>query len=286
MRCRYNTEPLERRISVLRILASLTFVIAMLAASTSYGIDMGFGVHAGYGKMKYKEKTNDLGTHDRSEANLDTILIGASAEYTLPWSEHLFIGVTTDWAWGLEDTETFKREYGNGSVLKETKDLSVFGQFYDGRFGYKNNLGPVSYRIYASLGWDGVYFRRSNFKQNGVPLGTDVITEDFSLWRIGGGGAVGYSIDGWTLEARGAYSYYFDGDVRNSNLGGIWFDTNGSCIDAGIGISRRLTDRLSIYAGGSYTRIALDESEVKDHVQFPKSETYIIAGMVNLTYAF
>ncbi len=270
----------------MRKIALLSFVLALLQVSFAYGLDIGLGAHAGYGKMKYKEMTNDFGTKDRSEANLDTILFGASMEYMLPGFEHLFIGATTDWVWGLETTETFKRRFANGSELKETKDLSVFGQFYDGRLGYKNKLGPVTFRIYASFGWDGVYFRRSNFEQNGVPLSTDVITEDFSLWRVGGGAAAGYSIDGWTLEARGAYSYYFDGDVRNSNLGGIWFDTNGTCIDGGIGISHMLTERLGMYVGGSYTRIALDESEVQNNVQFPKSETYIVAGMLNLTYAF
>lgn len=258
----------------------------------------GAGVHSGYGTIKYEEDTSALGTEDESEADLETVLFGLSAEYSFARLRNFFSGVTTDWIWGLEDREEFKRE-DDDVTLTEDKDMSLFGQFYDVRFGYKNSLDRFYHRVYLSGGWDGIYFRRKNFVLNGSPLHTGVITEEFSLWRIGGGVGLGYNLgDKWAVDGRAAYSYYVDGEVKNSSHGGQVFDTNGTCFDAGIGIKREITHNMSLYAGGSYTLIDLDESGVNREITrqgnitiekatvFPHSRTQIVTGIINVTYAF
>ncbi len=115
--------------------------------------------------------------------------------------------------------------------------------------------------------------------------------EDFSLWRLGGGFGIGYKLDNkWAVDARGSYGYYVRGTVENSSYPDISFDTNGTCLDGGIGIARELTEKLNFYAGVSYTLIELDESDVQRSgstlVVFPNSSTEIMGVVVNLTYAF
>lgn len=259
-------------------------LVLLHAAVPSHAGNFGFGAHTGYGVIKYEERVSkETSEVDEAKSTLNTVLFGVSGEYTFPKASNFFVGITTDWVFGLEDDETFSK---NGEKV-QTNDISLFGQFYDGRIGYKDNISSLSYRVYASGGWDGIHFRRKNFVKNGIPLDVDVITEDFSLWRIGGGLGLGYSLGNkWTLDGRAAYSYYFDGEVRNSNQGGLVFDTNGTCFDAGIGIMREINKNTGVYVGGSYTLIDLDESEVIDDFIFPESRTRMMVGVINLTYAF
>jgi len=159
-------------------------------------------------------------------------------------------------------------------------------------------VGNFYYRIYGSFGWDGIYFRRKNFKRNGVTTSDDVIAEEFTLWRGGGGLSMGYTIDKWALDGRAAYSHYFDGDIRNSSQDGVEFAAKGTCLDFGAGMAYQITERMNLYGGVSYTYIKLDESEVDRNVTrsgnmikitqvvFPESRTQILAGVVNLTVGF
>jgi len=272
----------------------LLAVLVLLAKGFAYAGNFGLGVHTGYGVIKYEEFTTAVGAKIESESSLDTFLLGVSGEYSLKKYSNLYTAIVTDWAFGLEDNEKWKE---NNSVIQRN-DISLFGQFYDLRFGYKNTLDRFYYRTYLSGGWDGIHFRRKNFVVNDIAQPTDAITEDFSLWRIGAGLGFGYKFGVWAFDGRAAYSYYFDGEVRNSSHEGLVFDTNGTCLDIGLGIAREITKNINLYAGGSYTQMDLDESEVnrevtqhgniitRQDIVFPDSRTRILAGVINLTYAF
>jgi hypothetical protein len=264
--------------------ASIIFINNFADAS-----NFGIGVHSGYGVLKYEEHTSALGTDQKSDASLNTILLGVSGEYSFTKYENIYTGIVTDFAIGAKDTETWK---DNGSE-SQTNDIRVFGQFYDLRLGYKNNIDKFYYRVYISGGWDGIHFTRDNFNVRGVIINGE-ISEDLSLWRIGGGLGFGYKFSKWALDGRAAYSYYPYGKVTNSDFEGLKFDTNGTCIDLGAGIGRNITNNIGFYMGGFYTLIKLDESEVKRDVSetgtirvvFPDSRTELMGGVVNLTYSF
>jgi hypothetical protein len=281
--------------------------------------NLGIGVHSGYGVLKYEEHTSAFGTDRKSDASLNTILLGVSGEYSFTKYEKIYTGITTDFAIGKKDRETWK---DNGSE-SQANDIRVFGQFYDLRLGYKNNIDKFYYRAYISGGWDGIHIERDNVSVNGgvvngetsddfslrrtghnIHVGGEIIIrseitstvppEDFSLWRIGGGIGVGYKFSKWALDGRAAYSYYPDGKVTNNDYEGIKFDTHGTCLDLGVGIGRAITNNIGFYIGGFYTLIMLDESEVKKYVSeygtvkfiLPDSRTELMGGVVNLTYAF
>jgi hypothetical protein len=249
--------------------------IIFFTSNTNAG-NFGIGVHSGYGVIKYEEEPSAFGDDIESESKLDTILFGVSAEYSFNKPKNFFAGITTDWAFGLEDEE---RREENGIQIR-TNDLKIFGQFYDIRFGYKNSLDRFYYRFYVSGGWDGLHFKRDNFMSRGISI-TDSVTEDFSLWRTGGGLGVGYKLGKLALDGRFAYAYYPEGTVEKNDLSQFEFDTNGTCLDTGIGIAREISKNINFYVGGSYTLLKLDEADV-----FPESKTQIIIGVVNLTYAF
>jgi len=265
--------------------ASMIFINNFADAS-----NFGTGVHSGYGVLKYEEHTSVFGTDRKSDASLNTILLGVSGEYSFTEYEKIYTGITTDFAIGNKDRETWK---DNGRE-SQTNDIRVFGQFYDLRLGYKNNIDKFYYRAYISGGWDGIHFTRDNFSANGKSINGEA-TEDFSLWRMGAGLGFGYKFSKWALDGRAAYSYYPYGKVTNSDFEGLKFDTNGTCIDLGVGIGRAITNNIGFYMGGFYTLIALDQSEVKREVSgtgtitmvvFPDSRTELMGGVVNLTYAF
>jgi hypothetical protein len=274
-----------------------SFVLIILIAGSAYAENkgIGFGLHAGYGVTSYEEDTDAFGRDTESEATLDTVIVGASVEYTLPVLENFYLGGVADLLFGLEDVETWEED----DVKVQMNDISIDpGIFLDGRLGFKNSVGNFYYRVYGSFGWDGIYFRRQNFKRNGVTTSDDTITEDFTLWRGGGGLSLGYIIDKWALDGRAAYSHYFDGEIRNSSQDGVEFDAEGTCIDLGGGIAYAITERMKLYGGVSYTYIKLDESDVDQNtvqtgnvikttqVVFPESRTQILAGVVNLTFGF
>ncbi|MBI5099045.1 MAG: hypothetical protein HZB30_07365 [Nitrospirae bacterium] len=266
------------------IFVSSIIYINNFADASNFGI----GVHSGYGVLKYEEHTSTLGTDRKSDASLNTLLLGASGEYSFTKFDNLYAGITTDFAIGTKDREKWK---DNGSE-SQTNDIRVFGQFYDFRLGYKNNIDEFYYRAYISGGWDGIRFTRDNFSASGKVINGET-TEDFSLWRMGGGLGFGYKFNKWALDGRAAYSYYPDGKVTNSDYDGLTFDTNGTCLDLGVGIGRAITNNIGFYMGGFYTLIILDESEVKRAVSktttrivFPDSRTELMGGVVNLTYAF
>jgi hypothetical protein len=279
----------------LKFIFSLLAIILFAGKVSADDTGIGFGLHAGYGVATYKEDTDAFGKDTESIATLDTIIFGASIEYSLPAPQHFYIGGVTDFLFGLEDVETWQED----DVKVQMNDISIDpGIFLDGRLGYKNSVGNFYYRLYGSFGWDGIYFRRRNFKRNGVATSDDVITEDFSLWRGGGGLNIGYSFDTWAIDGRAAYAHYFDGEIRNSSQDGIVFEANGTCLDFGTGLAFDLTERMKLYGGVSYTYIKLDESDVDESVTqsgnvikvtqvvFPNSRTQILTGVVNLTFAF
>jgi hypothetical protein len=268
------------KVIFLIFISSIIF-IGNFAAASNFGV----GVHSGYGVLKYEEHTSALGSKQRSDASLNTVLLGVSGEYTFTKYKNIYTGITTDFVIGTKDRETWKN---NGSE-SQTNDISVFGQFYDLRLGYKNNIDRFFYRAYVSGGWDGIHFTRDDFHTKSKII-NGKITEDFSLVRIGGGLGIGYSFGEWALDGRAAYAYYPYGRVTNSDYEGLKFDTNGTCLDLGAGIGRGITNNIGFYVGGFYTLISLDESEVKRdgsiRVVFPDSRTELAGGVVNLTYAF
>lgn len=253
--------------------------------------NFGFGIHGGYGVVTYEEETSALDVRQQSKASLTTVIFGASGEYTFPQQDHYYAGITTDFTLSAEDNEKLKEN----STTARTNNISIFGQYYDLRLGYKNSLDRFYYRVYFSGGWDGIRFKRNDFIENGASV-SGTVESDFSLWRAGAGTGIGYKLGDWALDGRAAYSYYFDGKVESSRYDGITFNTNGTCLDLGLGVARKITGNLNFYIGGSYTLIKLDESEVKrnvtvqagrkEDVVFPDTETQIIVGVMNLIYAF
>ncbi len=64
------------------------------------------------------------------------------------------------------------------------------------------------------------------------------------------------------------------------------FDTNGTCLDMGLGIAKSVSEKVGFYAGGSYTLVKLDKSDERQGFVSPDSRMQIIVGVINLTYAF
>lgn len=247
--------------------------------------NFGMGLHGGSGVLKYEESTSALGSDIESDSSQNVILFGVSGEYTFPSMSNFYADVTTDWAVGLKDDEVWKE---NG-IEVQTNDMEAFAQFYDFRLGYKNGFNNFYYRYYLSGGWDGMHFSRDRFVIEGKPL-SESVTEDISLWRMGAGAGFGYKPGKWALDGRIAYAYYPVGKVENSSLSQFRFDTDGTCFDAGIGAARAINKNMSIYFGGSYTFIKLNESGIEQsgltRAVFPESRTEIITGMANISYAF
>lgn len=241
----------------------------------------GFGIHSGYGTVKYNEKSPDI----EAESSQDVFLFGVSVEYSFPGHENYFANITTDWTVGLEGRETWRE---NGAEF-QTNDMKISGQFYDLRLGYKDSPGDFYYRFYVSGGWDGMHFRRDKSVWRGFLITKDN-SEDISLWRAGAGTGFGYKRGDWALDARLAYSYYPIARADNSSLSRYTFDTEGTCLDMGIGIARNVAKNINFYAGFSYTLIRLQKSDIRKggsiQAVFPESKMEIMAGVINLTYSF
>lgn len=297
---------------IIRVFIIFIFIV-FVSYPEAWGGNFGFGVHSGYGVIKFEEKETFRGVNFESESKQNVILFGGSGEYSFPpRRKNFYVGITTDWAFGLKDRETWKQD----NVQVQINDMRVFGQFYDLRFGYKNSLdnlypvrkkapsfgrgkkihskdGPelsngVYYRLYVSGGWDGLHFKRDKFIRRGISV-TDSITEDISLWRTGVGLGLGYKLNKWALDGRLAYSYYPKGKTKDSSLPQFTFDTNGTCLDVGLGVAREIAKNMSFYLGGSYTLQRLKGNTTSNNtIQaiFWKSKLEILVGMVNLTYAF
>jgi hypothetical protein len=244
----------------------------------------GFGLHSGYGVLKFKEKENYSGTFYDSESEQKVILFGGSFEYSFHnrW-RNFYTGVTTDWAMGIKD----KEEWLSGNAQIQTNDIETFGQFYDLRLGYKISSGRLYYRTHISGGWDNLRFRREEVFQRGTRINDS--TEDIRLWRVGLGTGFGYSLGKWALDGRAAYSYYPDGKTADTSISNLSFRTTGTCLDAGFGIARSITERINFYFGMSYTLQKLKGSALviaPDKMTSWKSKMEIIVGMLNLTYVF
>jgi hypothetical protein len=251
----------------------ILFIIICFAGYTEAGT-FGFGEHIGYGVIGYSETSFSGGSEVESDTDLDAIIVGLSGEYSFSRPQNFFVGITTDWIWGSEDSEKWERD---GTEV-QTNDLRIFGQFYDLRLGYKNRIQKFYYRIYVSGGWDSIHFERDNFLTQETLI-RDEVKESFRLWRTGGGVGFGYKFGRWALDGRAAYAYYPEGRVENS--AGVKFDTEGTCIDLGAGVALEIIQNLNLYIGGSYTLIELDENEP----YFIDSKIKIISGIINLTYA-
>ncbi len=248
--------------------------------------DFGIGVHSGYGVIKYEEQSSAFGNKLESESTQDTVIFGVSGEYSFPLRrKNFYLNITTDWVLGSEGVERWKED----TTQTQTTDMRFSGQFYDFRFGYKNSLDNPYYTFYVSGGWDGLHFKRDKFIWRGTSV-TGSVTEDISLWRTGLGTGLGYKIGKWDLYGKLAYAYYPVGKVDNSALPQFTFETNGTVLDMGIGIARKIAQNVNSYFGGSYTLLKLDQSEImqSDLIQavYPESKAEIMLGMVSFTYAF
>lgn len=256
----------------------LSFSLLLLFSTASYAGNFGVGTHAGYGTLSHEEKGS-------SESDQNVLFYGVSGEYTLQSNPHLFTGFVIDWGTGFYDDEKWE----NKGAQSQSNDIKFFGQFYDVRFGYKNDFGDYYYRAFVAGGYDILRFKRDDFIFSGAPLQASG-TETLNLLRTGIGAGFGRRIGKWALDSRIAYSLHPSGKVEYSAYPGIDFDTEGTCIDGGVGLATGITDRMSFYAGISGSLIELDESGSKQSgsalVSFPGSTTEIWVGMLNLTYAF
>lgn len=266
-------------------LLCLCFFLPLVGAIFLYDLAIagssGLGVHSGYGVVRYKEKSTTAGHDQRSAASMDTVIFGMSGEYAFGMNSSFFAGITTDWTIGLNGDETFKRD---GSRFM-TGNLDMYGQFYDLRAGYKKSVEAFYYRIYVSGGWDGVRFRRDDLVKDDTD-GPDTGQTELSLWRTGIGAGAGYRVGLWALDARAAYSYYPEGKGKSSEHGQEKFDLNGTCLDAGIGLARKISGNMNVYIGISYTLLRTDESRTGEGDVFPRITTEMLFGMMNLTYGF
>lgn len=256
----------------------LSFSFILLLSTVSNAGNFGAGSHAGYGNLSHKEE-------GMSDSNENVLFYGVSGEYTLQSNSHLFTGFVIDWGTGFYDEERWE----NKAAQSQSNDIRFFGQFYDIRFGYKNDLGDYYYRAFVAEGRDILRFKRDDFVFTGTPLQSSG-TEKLNLWRTSLGAGFGRRIGKWALDSRIAYSLHPSGRVEYSAYPGMDFDTKGTCLDGGVGLATSITDRMSFYAGVSGSLIELDESDVKQagsvNVSFPGSTTEIWVGMLNLTYAF
>lgn len=240
----------------------------------------------GFGAITYKEQTSSVGVNREAESTQDAVLLGLSGEYSFSEKGKFFTALTADWAIGTGDREKWK----DNSVEFQTNDMKVFGEFYDVRLGYKNNIDNFYYRAYVSGGWDGMHFRRRHFIVRGVATASGPITEDFSLWRTGGGIDLGYKLaGGYMLNAKAGYGYYINGEVENSAYPNTTWDTNGKRMDFNIGVSKEIQQNIKFNIGFIYTLIELDEdiqTVSSTRVVFPDSETEMMFGVLSLTCAF
>ncbi len=275
--------------NVIRTNGSVLFLCLLLITGSVHAGNLILDGHGGYGVINYKEDTSS-GVKTEATSTLKTVYFGGSGEYSFNKPENYYAGIAADWAIGVEDGETWTKD----GTQVQTNDIKIFGQFYDLRFGYKDSMEKFSYGIYLSGGWDGMYFDRDNFVESGIPS-SGAITEEFSLWRAGGGIKAGYEFGQWTAEGLISFAYYTDAKVENSKYPGFKFDTEGVRLDLELGAKRSLFDNLSLYLGGLYRSIQLDESPVfrvrdlngiLDNVKFPHSKTQIIAAKVVVAYAF
>lgn len=265
------------------VLCLFIFIFLCAEGSAETG-SAGIGMHSGFGEMTYKEHSTALESDVQSESSQTVLLVGLSGEYSFSQPMNIYVGLTTDWAIGLEGNETTIID----RVEAQTNDLRLFVQFYDFRIGYKGSGERSYYRLYLSGGWDGFDLSRETFFPQGVAAGES--EEEISLWRTGAGAGFGYKMSNWAIDGRIAYAYYVSGSVKNSSFPRFTFNTNGSCFDTGAGIAIELTDKTRSYIGISYTLLELDESGVVGdelyRAVFPKSRMEILTGVINLNYAF
>lgn len=261
------------------ILFTFVFSHPIFFATEAEAGNFGVGVHGGYGVINFEEKENYFRDKFKSQSRHEAILFGISGEYSFQRLKDFYIGIVTDWAFGFKDRETQKQD----NVQSRIADMSIFGQYYDLRFGYKNNFKSLYYRVYASSGWDGLHFERDNVIWKGTPISGS--TEDVSLWRAGLGSAFGYKLNSWILDGRAAYSYYFKGKTMDNSLPQYVFDTNGTCIDFGFGIAHEIGENMNLYLGGSYTLQRFEDHKTTEDIT-RDATMEILAGMINLSYAF
>ncbi len=239
------------------------------------------GERFGYGVLKYEESSSPGGQELESEATLRTFLLGLSGEYVFSGQENLFMGANTEWTWGTENKEIWDI---NG-VEAQKNELRIFGQSYDVRLGYKNSHQGFSYKFYITGGWDGIHFERDNFILQGTTRRNEV-TEDFSLWRTGGGLALGYKLGRWSLDGSAAYFFYPEGEGKNSSLRNVEYDTEGERLDAAVGMTRELIENLYVNFSVGYTLLDLEINETENIVDQTDSKMQIGVGVIKLTYSF
>ncbi len=270
---------LRRIISILTLLS----LIILFPGNAGAG-NFGMGVHSGYGVIRHSGQTSLSGDEYRSYSSQDMVIFGVSAEYSFSGPENLYANITTDWVAGREGTETWKRN----DARVRTTGMRLFAQFYDFRIGCKNSMNNFYYSFYVSGGWDGMRFERDGYVWRGIPLAGGV--ENMHLWRTGAGTGAGYRAGKWAVDWRFAYAWYPAVRVQNSSLPRFAFNTNGTVLDTGLGLARQVYRDVNFYFGGSYSLFDINGSGIiqKDSIRavYPGSRIEIIAGMLNLTFAF
>jgi len=262
-----------------RLSLLLMLLIIVFSTGRSYAENIALDVHSGYGILKFTEREDFHGDDFESDFRNGATLLGLSGEYSFPKHDKLYAGVNADWTFGLKDRETWDM---NGTRV-QTNDMNAFMQFYDLKFGYKDNDDNFYYRLYASGGWDGLRFKREDAVFQGNQVSDS--TEDISLWKIGAGTVLGYQKDKWSLDGELAYSYYLDGETEDSSLPDTEFDTKGSRLNVDIGVTREITKNISLSIGGVYTFQKLKGDTSETDISW-KSKLEILAGMVKLAYIF
>ncbi|MBI4844759.1 MAG: hypothetical protein HY809_10680 [Nitrospirae bacterium] len=252
----------------------LGVALFIFLADNSRAENLGIGAHAGYGTLSHKEG-------DRSESLQKVLFYGISGEHSLKNNPHFFTGFVIDWGTGFYDDERWEKR-GSQS---QSNDIRFFGQFYEARLGYKNDYGDYYYRAFIAEGMDILRYKRDDFIFSGIPL-QESGTEKINLWRTSLGAGLGKKIGKWTLDSRIAYSLHPSGRIKYSADHGTVFETQGTCVDGGIGLAIEVAANLGLYAGISYSLIKLDENNGSSALTFPGSETEILLGMLNVTYSF
>jgi hypothetical protein len=263
----------------LRYLLIFTGLFLFLS-QTIYAASPGIDVHGGYGVLKFEEDEDFRGDDFESDFKSRVILLGLSGEYSFSGNENIYSGINADWAFGIKDRETWDRN----DIEVQQNDMKLSMQFYDLRVGYKNKMDNLYYRAYLSGGWDGLRFKRDEFVWQGSPL-NNISTEEISLWKAGAGAGIGFSHNKWSLNGNFMYAYYLYGETEDSSLSGVKFDTDGYRLNIDLGVTRGLTDNLSLYLGGNYILQKLEGDTSEDNITW-RTKMQILAGMVNLRYGF
>lgn len=262
---------------MIRLILIAAFIfLAGRADAETFAMD----AHMGYGSFEYEEQDSDT----EAESTSDIFVFGVSGEYSL--TKDFYLGLNADWGFSGKDAEEWKIS----GVKVQTNDMKVRVQYYDLRFGYKNNMERLLWKIYISGGWDGQHIEKDAFVVGGVPISFSINEQDLSLWRVGLGTSAQYKAGPWSIDGHFSYAGYFEGKGESSVLPGIDFDAEGNRWDFNCGVSYEIAKNISIRLGVLYSLIDLSKSDIVTGpgwaTVFPKIKTRTTAGTFGVNYQF